>query len=145
MIRIAGLACPVNEWTHHKAERLHSFFRPGAFAPAIAGGLIRLNLAHRQDHTLAAQDTGNLQVWEEPAGLMFAADLEPSPLASLLVQGITSGIVRHCCIAIVADGQYLPSDDGRRVAQTTVHGLDIAILWFTNPHYTSTWLRVLTT
>jgi hypothetical protein len=143
MIRLVGLACPTNAWTHHKAERLQSCVTPGAFAPAIAGGLIRLNVAHRQDHTLAAQDTGNLRCWEEDAGLMFDANLEPTPLASFIAHGITSGLLQHCCIAVAADGVDLPSESGRRVAQTRVRGLDIAILCFTPPHFTGTWLRVL--
>jgi phage head maturation protease len=143
MIRLVGLACPVNAWTYHKAERLQSCVTPGAFAPAIAGGLIRLNVAHRQDHTLAAQDTGNLRVWEEETGLMFDANLEPSPLAKFIAHGIAIGLVQHLCIAVAADGVDLPSENGRRVAQTRVHGLDIAVLVFTPPHFSGTWIKVL--
>src|SRR4029079_7941192 len=87
-MKIEGLAAPTNVWTWHERERQWSQFAPGAFAQACAHGRARLIVHHRLDRILATQDAGTLRLYETAEGLMFEADVAPSPLATFVEHAI---------------------------------------------------------
>lgn len=146
-MRLEGLALPFNTWCFHAdlgPDGGYSQFAPGSFTDYISGGMIRLNVHHQQARTIAAQETGNLRVWETAEGVMFEADVDPSPLATFLEHAIVHGFARNVCPCVVSTGTYLPTKPGepRRIVQRQVFGCDFAILLAAVGHYPSTWVRV---
>jgi hypothetical protein len=144
-VKLEGFAVPYDTWCWHDHYQGFSMFARGAFSEAIAGGLIRLNVHHQQAHTLAAQDTSNLRCWETREGLMFEADIAPSPLATFVEHAIGHGFASNICAVVVSHGHDEPTAPGepRRITQTRVLGCDLAILIANRGHYPTTWIRVV--
>jgi hypothetical protein len=153
-VEIVSYACPTEAWTESlpaergfREDRFEYRYERGCFAEAIRRGDARLLVEHKGDAVATVAD-GTLRVWEEldgdEPGLHFAATLDDTPLGRYVADGIRLGIVRHiCCHSWTRSHERRDDPTVERLNISTVRRVEPALLFYTVPHFSQTWVRVI--